>query len=110
MQRQHINGQIFNQDWWGGYMEWNAPELKPFIDGRVDIFVYNGTFDDYVKAVSIQTPFEILNKYRIDYALLEPKQPLGYLLEHSPAWHPIYTDKVAVLFERVPTAAAVTRP
>lgn len=110
MQRQHINGQIFNQDWWGGYMEWNAPELKPFIDGRTDIFVYNGTFDDYVKAVSIQTPFEILDKYGINYALLEPKQPLGYLLEHSPAWRPIYSDKVAVLFERVPTAAAVANP
>jgi hypothetical protein len=110
MQQQHVNGRIFNQDWWGGYMEWNMPELKPFIDGRVDIFVYNGAFDDYVKAVSIQTPFEILDKYRINYALLEPKQPLGYLLEHSPAWRPIYTDKVAVLFERMPTAAAVANP
>jgi len=110
MQRQHIKGRIFNQDWWGGYMEWNAPELKPFIDGRADIFVYNGTFDDYVKAVSLQTPFEILDKYRIDYVLLEPKQPLGYLLEHSPAWHPIYADKVAVLFERAPTATAVAEP
>ena len=80
--------------------------MKPFIDGRTDIFVYNGTFDDYVKAVSIQTPFEILDKYKIDYVLLEPQQPLGYLLEHSPAWRPIYTDKVAVLFERRPATAA----
>ncbi len=100
MQQQRINGRIFNPDWWGGYMEWNAPELKPFIDGRVDIFVYNGTFDDYVKAVSIQTPLEILNKYGIGYVLLEPNQPLGYLLEHSPTWRPIYADKIAVLFER----------
>jgi hypothetical protein len=74
--------------------------LKPFTDGRADIFVYNGTFDDYIKAVMIQAPFEILDKYRIDYVLLEPQQPLGYLLEHSPAWRPIYSDKVAVLFER----------
>ena len=42
MQRHHLNGRIFNQYVWGGYMEWNAPELKPFIDGRADIFVYNG--------------------------------------------------------------------
>ena len=72
MQRQHINGRIFNQYAWGGYMEWNAPELKPFTDGRTDIFVYNGTFDDYVKAVLIQSPFEILDKYKIDYVLMEP--------------------------------------
>ena len=105
MQRQHLNGRIFNQYGWGGYMEWNASELRPFIDGRADIFVYNGTFDDYFKAVSIQTPFEVLDKYRIDYVLLGSKQPLGYLLQHSPAWRPIYTDKVAVLLERTPATA-----
>jgi hypothetical protein len=106
MQRQNITGRVFNSHMWGGYMEWNTPEIKPFIDGRSDIFVYNGTFDDYVKAVMVQGPFEILNKYRIDYVLLEPKQPLEYLLKHSPAWHPIYSDKVAVLFERTPATPA----
>ena len=34
IQRQHLTGRIFNRDGWGGYMEWNAPESKPFIDGR----------------------------------------------------------------------------
>jgi hypothetical protein len=106
MQRQHLNGRIFNQYGWGGYMEWNAPDLKPFIDGRADIFVYNGTFEDYAKATLIQAPFEILDKYRIDYVLLPPDQALTYLIEHSPAWRPIYTDKVAVLFERTPATAA----
>ena len=108
MQRQHLNGRVFNQYVWGGYMEWNAPELKPFTDGRTDIFVYNGAFDDYLKAGSIQTPLEILDKYRIDYVLLQPKRPLGYLLEHSPAWRPIYTDKVAVLLERTPASAGAS--
>ncbi len=106
MRQQHLNGRIFNQYVWGGYMEWNAPQLKPFVDGRADIFVYNGTFDDYIKAVSIQTPFETLDKYRFEYALLEANSPLAYLLEHSPAWHPIYSDQVAVLFERTPASAA----
>jgi hypothetical protein len=106
MQRQHLNGRIFNQYGWGGYMEWNASELRPFIDGRADIFVYNGTFEDYAKATLIQAPFEILDKYRIDYVLLPSDQPLTYLLEHSPAWRPIYNDKVAVLLERTPATAA----
>jgi len=106
MQRQHINGRIFNQDWWGGYMEWNAPELKPFMDGRTDIFVFNGTFNDYLKAVLIQSPFEVLDKYKIDYVLLEVGKPPAYVLQHSPAWHPIYTDKIAVLFERAPATVA----
>src|SRR5664280_2729102 len=115
MQQRHLGGRIFNNYGWGGYMEWNAPELKPFIDGRADIFIYNGSFDDYVNANLIQKSFEILDKYRIDYALLEPDQPLSYLLRHSPAWQPIYSDKVAVLFERTSATEAAemvqrTRP
>ena len=106
MQRQHLNGRIFNQFGWGGYIEWNAPQFKPFSDTRADIFVYNGIFDDYMKAVAIQTPLEVLNNHNIGYVLIEAQHPLGYLLKHSPAWHPIYSDKVALLFERVPTTAA----
>jgi hypothetical protein len=109
IQRQHINGRIFNQYAWGGYMEWNAPQLKPFIDGRADIFVYNGVFDDFLRATAITRSFDILDKYKIDYVFLQPKEPLNYLLQRSPEWHLIYADKVAVLFERAPGSAAEKR-
>ena len=110
MRQQHLNGRIFNQYKWGGYMEWTAPELKPFIDGRADIFVYNGVFEDFLKATALKHSFEILDKYKIDYVFLEPNQPLDYLLEHSPAWHQIYADKVAVLFARTSATATSTTP
>jgi len=106
MQRQHINGRIFNEDWWGGYMEWNAPELRPFMDGRTDIFVFSGILDDYLKAVLIRSPFEVLDKYKIDFVMLDPAKPLAYLLEHSSAWRMIYSDKATVIFERAPAVAA----
>ncbi len=106
MQRQHINGRIFNEYAWGGYMEWNAPQLKTFVDGRADIFVFNGVFDDFLRATAMKHSFEILDKYKIDYVFLRPEEPLNYLLEHSRGWHPIYSDKVAVLFERTPGSAA----
>ena len=101
MQGQKLNGRIFNSVEFGGYMEWNAPALKPFIDGRGDIFIYNGIFDDYVSAVTVSKPLEIFDKYHIDYVLLEQKWPLTYVLEHSPGWRLIYRDKIAALFERV---------
>ena len=82
-------------------MEWNTPKLKPFIDGRADIFVYNGSFDDYFKAVLIKSPVEVLDKYDFDYVLLEPTARLSYLLEHSSEWRLIYSDNVALLFKRV---------
>ena len=92
-----------------GVGTWNGtrPEFKPFIDGRGDIFMYNGIFEDHVSAMRIKQPFEILDKYKIDYVFLPPEQPLSYLLEHSAAWHSIYNDKVAVLFERIPASSAV---
>jgi hypothetical protein len=93
MQRQQLNGRTFNQYKWGGYMEWHDPELKTFVDGRADIFVYNGVFEDFLRATAIKNSFEILDKYKIDYVFLQPKEPMVYLLEHSPAWRPIYTDK-----------------
>jgi hypothetical protein len=101
MQANHINGRVFNQYKFGGYMDWHAPELKPFIDGRADIFVYNGVFDDFVKATTLSNSLEILDKYKIDYVLYEPKQPLTYLLEHSPGWRLLYSDNSTVLFQRV---------
>lgn len=104
MQQQHLNGRIFNQYAWGGYMEWTAPELKPFIDGRADIFVYNGVLDDHRKATSLEEPLEVLDKYRIDYVLVQPQRPFTYVLAHSPEWHTLYSDKVSVLFSRGPAS------
>jgi hypothetical protein len=91
-------------------MEWNVPQFKPFIDGRADIFVYNGTFDDAFNATVLERSFEILDKYKIDYVFFQPKEPLEYLLEHSSSWRPIYTDKVAVLFERTPATPMTAAP
>jgi hypothetical protein len=102
MQQRHISGRIFNQYAWGGYMEWYAPELKPLLDTRGDLFVYNGVFEDYLRVKANVHSFQILDRYKIDYVFLQTNEPLIYLLEQSPAWRPIYTDKLASLFERVP--------
>jgi hypothetical protein len=102
MQTEHIQGPIFNSYGFGGFMEWYAPELKPFIDGRADIFVYNGSFDDYVKIEKIEQPLELLQKYGVKYVLFNPNTPLAYVLDHSPAWRLKYSDSVARLYERVP--------
>jgi hypothetical protein len=111
MERQHLQGRIFNRYSWGGYMEWSAPELKPGIDGRADIFVYKGIFIDFLNAMALNQPFEVLDKYKIDYVLVQPKQPLTYVLEHSPEWRVIYSDNIAELLERTAhTKASFSAP
>ncbi len=106
MQQHKLDGRIFNQYAWGGYMEWNTPQFKPFIDGRADIFVYNGVFRDFLRATAVDNSFEILNKYKIEYVLLPPGAPMAYLLRHSSEWRTVYSDPVSVLFERSHELAA----
>jgi hypothetical protein len=112
MREHQMSGRVFNQYHWGGYVEWNTPELKSFIDGRADVFVANGVFDDYGKASNIIEPLEVLDKYPIEYVLLQRNRPLTYVLEHSMGWRPIYSDQVAVLFARtaVDEAGSAVRP
>jgi len=96
----HLHGRVFNEYTWGGYMEWTAPDLKPFVDGRADVFANNGALTDHFKAISIDNSLEILDKYKVDYVLVARQIPLAYLLEHSPGWRSIYADDMAVAFGR----------
>jgi hypothetical protein len=95
------NGRLFHYYDFGGYIEWNQPEVKTFADGRTDIFVHNGVFDDYPKINIVEDPFDLLDKYKIDYILFPPDKSLAYVLDHSFAWRRIYEDPVANIYERV---------
>jgi hypothetical protein len=110
MQKEHIDGPIFNYYIWGGYLEWAAPALKPFIDGRTDIFVYNGTFDDYGLVAQLKDPYRVFDKYKIEYVLFDQNSSISYVVSHSPAWRVRYSDKVAVLYERVPGTEPAPKP
>ena len=59
--------------------------------------------------IAVKEAFEILDKVpESDYVLIQPRQPVTDVPEHSPAWRVIYADKVAELFERrSPHAAAL---
>jgi hypothetical protein len=104
MRQKHINGRLFHFYDFGGYIEWNAPAIKTFADGRADIFTYNGVMDDYLRINNIEQPFELLDKYKIDYVLFPVGKRLSYVLDHSAGWRLIYQDKVVKLYERAPAA------
>ena len=107
MKQRQITGRLFNWYDYGGYIEFYAPAIKTFADGRTDIFVYNHVLDDYQKINTIEEPLELLDKYKIDYVLFPVNKHLTYVLDHSPAWRIIYQDKVVKLYQRVLVAAAV---
>jgi hypothetical protein len=103
MQEKQITGRLFSWYDFGAYIEFYAPSIKTFVDGRADIFVYNGVLNDYIKIKEIERPLELLDKYQIDYVLFPLNMRLTYVLAHSAGWRTIYEDKVVKLYQRVPT-------
>jgi hypothetical protein len=95
-----LTGRIFNNYQWGGYLEWFLPEQKTFIDGRGDIFEFHGVLKDYLDATSLHQSKEILDRYRIDYVLIETDSALAYLLDNTSGWRRTYKDDQSVIFKR----------
>ncbi len=98
---------LFNEFLWGGYLEWYRPELPVFIDSRVDLFEYNGAFQDYLNIIHIHDTLALLDRYRIDYVFFEKDTPLVYLLQHAGGWKVDFDRGGQVLLER---AAPVDAP
>jgi hypothetical protein len=99
------NGRVFNDYLWGGYLIWNVRQIPVFVDSRVDIFDHRGIFGDYLDAMGMTRSMEIFDKYQIRYVLYRKKEPMAYLLLHSPAWKVSYDDGTTVLFQRIGTIA-----
>jgi hypothetical protein len=96
----HPQGRIFNEYLWGGYIIWNLRDIPVFIDSRVDIFEYNGTFKDYLDIVRVKDSLALLDKYGIQYVFFERDTPLVYLLEHAGGWKIEYEQGNIVVLER----------
>lgn len=92
-------GPIVNYYLWGGFINWENPNLKVFIDGRADIFDYNGVFTDYIKLLGLVHPNDILDKYHAQYVLFPPGEPLTYELQQSSKWKTVYSDRNSALLE-----------
>lgn len=64
-----------------------AFQSKPsFIDTRFDSFEHVGVMSDYRSLIQAHDAFELLDKYRVDHALVKDDLPITYLLEHTPGW------------------------
>ena len=96
----HPDGKVFNDYLWGGYLIWNDRQIPVFVDSRVDIFEYNGTFKDYLDIAHLHDSLALLNKHHIRYVLFEKDTPLVYMLKNTGAWKTDFEDQTSVLLER----------
>ncbi len=106
MKTHHLTGHMLNDYGFGGYLIWAAPEYPVFIDGRGDVFEFSGVFGDFANWAMLQSdPNQLLNKYDVDFCVLARNSGMAHVLPLLPGWKTVYSDNVAIIFTRTPTAA-----
>jgi len=98
---QQLQGPIFNDYNWGGYVIWRLyPERKVFIDGRADVYRDAFLFDyvsTYNAAPTWRTQFQ---RFGIQTVVIDPQAPLATLLRRETGWRKMFEDTRAVVFAR----------
>ena len=100
LKEHNIRDNVLTHYLWGGYLERFSPDLPVFVDSRVDIFEYNGTFKDYLELIGLKEPLAILDRRKIQYVYFKPDDPLVYFLRHTGGWDVLYEDKASILLKR----------
>ena len=97
----HLSGHMLNAYDYGGYLIWALPEHPDFIDGRADIFEWSGVLDEFGRWATLQTdPNILLNKYKVDFCLLERQSAIAHVLPLMRNWKLVYSDGESVVFVR----------
>jgi len=94
--RNHIQGRMFNNDGWGGYIIYRTyPEYKVFFDGRSDMYGVD-FMKEYVKVARAGLGYEkVLDKYGVDWVIYNANSPICQLLKESGKWKLVYADETA---------------
>ncbi len=99
IEKNHPQGNLFNEYNWGGYLIWALPEYPVAVDGRTDLFG-DAVLRRYLDARAARPGWETtLRDWGVRVALLSPDAPLGAALREA-GWQEVYRDDVAVVYER----------
>jgi hypothetical protein len=93
-------GRIFDDPAFGDYLIYRG--VPDFMDDRMDLYG-NGLLIQTARALSLSpgTDLEaLLSNYRIDAILLGTGWPALTLLDRSPGWRRVYSDKIVVAYVR----------
>ncbi|MBU0975517.1 MAG: hypothetical protein ABIE03_07815 [Patescibacteria group bacterium] len=97
-------GNLLNAFGWGGYLIWEYPEKKLYIDGRMPSWK-NGDKSllkeqDEIRNLKISDWKEKLESYNITVVLLKPSDPIVNALRTDSSWTITYEDNASVLIYR----------
>jgi len=114
--REHpMPGPMFHNYGYGGYLIAYLPERPVFIDGREDLYEFEGVMGDYLQASWLKpAAFSIFRFYGIRTCLLDRVEPLAQVLRELPGWRLVYSDEKSVIYERTepmdPKPDSTSRP
>jgi len=105
LNKNKIKGNIFSLYGWGGYLVWNAPHNKIFIDGRMpswrwkqsDVHQSNNADKEYREILKGKINFSYYQKkYNIIYALIDKDKSIQPIFK---GYKKIYEDETATLYK-----------
>lgn len=107
LDRNRIDGRMFNNYGFGGYLIWRGGGRKVFIDGRYPRIYTPQQFDEYKQMLESAEAWAAgESKYGFDYAILEYDVQTQKFPQHllaNPHWAIVYWDNQSVvLVKRLP--------
>jgi hypothetical protein len=102
----HLSGPMLNDYGFGGYLIWAAPEYPVSMDGRADLYEWSGFLSEFESWANLQgDPNALLQKYRVNFCLLERQSPMVRILPLLHEWKIVYSDNKAVILVRTGSAS-----
>jgi hypothetical protein len=101
IQEHHFSGPLYNNFNWGGFLIGNLPDYPVAIDGRTDLYGEDSLRQAYSTLMALRwSEDQALN--RANLVLLPSTVPLSRVLERSPQFRLVYSDRIAMVFVRNP--------
>jgi len=97
---------MFNEYSWGGYLIWQYPERKIFIDGRMAIWKHEDfkIFDDSntITGNDKKAALSVIDRWQIDLLLINRNRAINQFLSEMPdVWSVKYRDGIATIWEKI---------
>jgi hypothetical protein len=101
LEKQNVPGPLASPDYWGGYLIYRLyPQVRMVVDDRHD-FYGEEFLKSYLKMVHVEPGWEGFLQQHHAHCVIAPKDSaLANILGETAGWRAIYSDEVAVAFEK----------
>ena len=102
LKKNPIEGRMFNEYNWGGYLIWQYPEKKVFIDGRMPSWKMGDQriFEEFNEMFKYEKNWQdVLKKYDVGFTLIYNNAPNRAMFSNS-GWKEVYHDDLSIIFVR----------